>query len=51
MLPSKTLASKKEKSLFGYRRSKERVTIHAYNNVTGEHKLKLTLIGLSLIHI
>lgn len=47
MLPSKTLASKKETSAPGYKKSKERVTILACSNATGTHKLRLTLIGKS----
>ena len=45
MLPTKTLASKIEATAPGYKRSKERVTISACSNVTGDHKLRLTLIG------
>ena len=40
-LPSKTLASQKEKTVPGYKVCKERVTILACANVTGDHKLKL----------
>jgi len=47
MLPTKTLASKKEASAPGYKKSKERVTVLACSNVTGSHKLRLTLIGKS----
>lgn len=46
-LPTQTLASQHEKSAPGYKRSKERLTILACSNVTGEHKLKLCLIGKS----
>ncbi|XP_054284043.1 jerky protein homolog-like [Macrosteles quadrilineatus] len=47
MLPTKTLASKKEAAAPGYKKSKERVTVLACCNVTGNHKLRLTLIGKS----
>ena len=43
MLPRKTLASKKEAAAPGYKKSKERVTILACSNATGNHKLKLWL--------
>uniref|UniRef100_K7GBZ6 HTH CENPB-type domain-containing protein n=1 Tax=Pelodiscus sinensis TaxID=13735 RepID=K7GBZ6_PELSI len=45
MLPSKTLASWAEASAPGYKGSKERVTILACSNATGNHKLRLTFIG------
>uniref|UniRef100_K7FY89 HTH CENPB-type domain-containing protein n=1 Tax=Pelodiscus sinensis TaxID=13735 RepID=K7FY89_PELSI len=45
MMPSKTLASRAEASASGYKRSKERVTILACSNATGNYKLKLTFIG------
>ena len=44
-LPSKTLASQKEKTTPGYKVHKERVTILACANATGDHKLKFTMIG------
>jgi hypothetical protein len=44
-LPSKTLASYKESKAPGYKVSKERVTILACANATGEHKLQLTMVG------
>lgn len=47
MLPTKTLASMAEKSAPGFKRSKERVTVLACSNATGNHKLKLVLIGKS----
>jgi hypothetical protein len=47
MLPAKTLASKKEAAAPGYKKSKEGVTILACSNATGNHKLRLTLIGKS----
>jgi hypothetical protein len=47
MLPAKTLASKKEAAAPGYKKSKEQVTILACSNATGNHKLRLTLIGKS----
>ena len=45
MLPTKTLASKREAAAPGYKKSKERVTILACSNATGNHKLRLTLVG------
>lgn len=45
LLPDKSLASKDEKSAPGYKRSKERVTVLACSNATGDDKLKLCLIG------
>lgn len=45
MLPTKSLALRDEKAAPGFKRSKERVTILACSNATGEHKLKLALIG------
>lgn len=45
MLPVKSLALRNEKTAPGYKRSKERVTILACSNATGEHKLKLAMIG------
>lgn len=47
MLPSCTLASRAEDSAPGYKKKKERVTILACSNVTGNNKLKLCLIGKS----
>ncbi|XP_023225692.1 tigger transposable element-derived protein 2-like [Centruroides sculpturatus] len=47
LLPAKSLAFKEEQSAPGFERSKERVTILACSNATGEHKLKLDLIGKS----
>ncbi|XP_055933623.1 jerky protein homolog-like [Argiope bruennichi] len=47
MLPAKTFVSKKEAAAPGYKKSKERVTILACSNATGNHKLRLTLIGKS----
>ncbi len=44
-LPSKMLASRKESKAPGYKVSKERVTILACANATGEHKLQLTIVG------
>ncbi len=44
-LPTKTLASAKEAKAPGFKVSKERVTILACSNVTGDHKLRLTMIG------
>lgn len=45
MLPSKTLAARAEAAAPGYKGSKERVTILAWSNATGNHKLRLTFIG------
>lgn len=47
MLPAKTLASKEEKSAPGHKKSKERLTILACSNATGNHKPKLVVIGKS----
>ena len=47
MLPSNTLASKSETSAPGYKKNKDRVTILPCSNVTGDHKLKLVVIGKS----
>ena len=44
-LSSKTLASRKEEKAPGYRVSKERVTILACANATGDHKLRLTMVS------
>lgn len=48
MMPTKTLASKKEANAPGYKKSKERVTLLACSNASGTHKLRLTLIGKSM---
>ena len=42
-LPTKTLASQREEKAPGYKVSKERVTILACANATGDHKLPLTM--------
>lgn len=47
MLPTKTLASKKEASAPGFKRSKDRVTLMACSNASGDCKLKLLMIGKS----
>ena len=44
-LPTKTLASRKESKAPVYKVSKERVTILACAIATGEHKLRLTIVG------
>ena len=44
-LPSKTLASRREKTAPGYKGRKERVTILIFANAMGDHKLQLTMIG------
>lgn len=46
-LPSKTLASEKEKTATGHKVSKERITLMCCSNATGEHKVKLFTIGKS----
>ena len=46
-LPSKTLASRTESKAPGYKVSKERVTILACANATGDNKLRLTMVGKS----
>ena len=46
-LPRKTLASAQEAKAPGFKVSKERVTILACSNATGDHKLRLTMIGKS----
>lgn len=47
MLPKKTLASKEETAAPGHKKSKERVTVLAASNASGDHKLKLLVIGKS----
>lgn len=47
MLPTKTLASRQEDAAPGHKKKKERVTILACSNATGQHKLKLLMIGKS----
>ncbi len=44
-LPSQMLASCKERKAPGCKISKKRVTILAFANATGEHKLQLTIVG------
>ena len=44
-IPSKTLASRNEEKAPGYKVSKVRVTILACSNATGDHKLRLTMVG------
>ena len=48
-LPTKMLASRKEEKAPRYKVSKERVTILACANATGDHKLRLTMIGKAKI--
>ena len=43
--PNQELTSRKESKAPGYKVSKERVTILACANATGEHKLRLTIVG------
>ncbi len=47
MLPAKTLASRGEKKAEGMKKQKDRVTLMACSNATGNHKLPLVLIGKS----
>lgn len=47
MLPKKSLASQKETSAPGHKMSKERITVLACANASGEHKLPLLCIGKS----
>lgn len=46
-LPTRSLASHLEKSTSTFKQTKERITISTCYNVTGEHKLKLQVIGKS----
>lgn len=46
-LPSKTLASKRERAAPGYKSSKDRVTLMTCANATGTHRIPLLLIGKS----
>lgn len=46
-LPSKTLASENEKTATGHKVSKERITLMCCSNATGDHKVKLFIIGKS----
>lgn len=45
LLPAKSLVLKLEKSAPGFKGSKDRVTVLASSNATGEHKLTLCFIG------
>lgn len=47
MLPQKMLVSQSEAVALSYQIIKEKLTILACSNVTGSHKLKLTVIGKS----
>ena len=47
MLPDQTLAYCAETAAPGYKRSKERLTVLACSNVTGDCKLPLAVIGKS----
>ena len=47
MLPKRTYATAKEENSIGYKMNKERVTILCSGNVTGNHKMRLTLVGKS----
>lgn len=44
-LPTKTLASMREKSAPGHKSSKERITVMCCGNASGTHKMKLLVIG------
>ncbi|KAK9755047.1 Tc5 transposase DNA-binding domain [Popillia japonica] len=44
MLPQKSLASKQEKSASGHKMNKERITVLACSNASGEHRLPLLCI-------
>ncbi|GBM46052.1 Jerky -like [Araneus ventricosus] len=44
-LPTKTLASRKEKSAPSHKSSKERITIMCCGNDSDDHKMKLVMIG------
>ncbi|GBM54603.1 Tigger transposable element-derived protein 2 [Araneus ventricosus] len=44
-LPTKTIASPKERSAPGHISSKERITIMCSGNASGDHKMKLVMIG------
>lgn len=45
MLPEKTLTARSEKEAPGMKNPKERVTLMACSNATGNHKLPLIFIG------
>ncbi|GBM16150.1 Tigger transposable element-derived protein 2 [Araneus ventricosus] len=45
MLPSKTLASREEQSAPGHKKRKERLTLLAASNASGNHKIKVVIIG------
>lgn len=47
MLPTKTLASRKEAAAPGYKKGKDRVTVSLCSNASGTHKLPVMLIGKS----
>ena len=47
MLPKRTYATAKEENPIGYKMNKERVAILCCGNVTGNHKMRLNLIGQS----
>lgn len=46
-MPTRTLASENEKSAPGYKIKKDRLTVLCCANASGEHKMKLTVIGKS----
>ncbi|GBM81817.1 Tigger transposable element-derived protein 2 [Araneus ventricosus] len=48
ILPTKTLASRKEVAAPGYKRNKDRVTVSLCGNASGTHKLPVILIGKSV---
>ncbi len=45
MLPTKTLAARREKDASAMKKQKERVTLMSCSNATGKHKLPLMVIG------
>lgn len=47
MLPTKTLASREQKSVSGYKQSKEGLMVLAWSNKSHKHKLRLILLGKS----
>lgn len=47
MLPNKSLVHRKETRAPGFKKSKERITVLPCSNATGNHKLRLLIIGKS----
>lgn len=48
-LPTRTLASKSEGEVSGFKVNKERVTIMVCSNMSGSHKIPLSVIGKSKV--